>query len=338
MAKFKLLIHIGGPKTGTTAIQTALAKNRHSLREYGFLYPGTEISQSSILYPLGRIPGFQNFVSSDRLLWQQLVGEMMQSESVVILSSELLLMAPTDVINEIADTIEASQIEILITARSIHELVISQWQESVKAGDTISLRQFTTEVARGPVNMTAASYSFWTIANYVTPIQRWAARFGIKNMIVQCVDVAQPEATLRNFEQIAKIPSGLLGSFSQNSDNRSLTYSETEFIRSCNIKHLQGAVSNHLYSIIHQSEMQKVLSQMPHRNDASIELPTSFYESITTFVNLSVQSITNSGVNVMGDISLLSRIPKTYSDSRNTEVKFSQDSIELVLRNDLRIS
>ena len=84
--------------------------------------------------------------------------------------------------------------------------------------------------------------------------------------------------------------------------------------------------------------MQKVLSQMPHRNDASIELPTSFYESITTFVNLSVQSITNSGVNVMGDISLLSRIPKTYSDSRNTEVKFSQDSIELVLRNDLRIS
>ena len=338
MVEYKLLIHIGGPKTGTTAIQTALAENRHSLRECGFLYPGAEISQTNCLYPLKRIPGFQNFVSGDRLLWQQLVDEVNKSVGVVILSSELLLAAPTDVISEIAHTIEASQIEILITARSLHELVISQWQESVKAGDTIPLGQYTNEVARGPKNTTVASSSFWTTANYVTPIQRWSQRFGIKNIIVQCVDVARPEATLRSFEQIAEIPSGLLGPFSRHSDNRSLTYHEAEFIRGCNEVLLQGAVSNHHYSTIHPSKMQKVLSQMPHRDDASIELPASFYESITTFVNTDVRHIVDSGVRIRGDVSLLAQIPNTYSDSRNIDVKFSQDSIELVLRNNLLIS
>ena len=338
MGKLKLLIHIGGPKTGTTTIQTAVANNRHSLRECSFLYPGTEISQQTLLHPLRDIPGFQNAVLSDRLWWQQLVDEVNKFEGVVILSSELLLAAPIDVIYKIVDAFETSQIEILITARSLHELVVSQWQEMVKAGDTISLRQYTNEVARGPKNMSDASLNFWIIADYVTAIQRWSTRLDMKNIIVQCVDVTQPDTTLRNFEQIAEIPSGLLGSFSQNSDNRSLTYSEAEFIRSCNEILLQGVVSNHLYSTIHPRDMPKVLSHMPHCDDAPIELPTSFYESIATFVNTEVQLIVDSGVRIKGDISLLARIPKTYSDSRTTDVKFSQDSIELVLRNNLLIS
>ena len=346
MAKFRLLIHVGGPKTGTTSIQTALAENRHSLRECGFLYPGAfasvieerKINQQFLLYPLGRIPGFQNFVSSDRLLWQQLVDEVNQSAGVVILSSEALLSAPIDVLNEIADAFETLQIEILITARSIHELVISHWQELVKAGGTISLGQYTNEIARGPKNTTDASLNFWIIADYVTTIQRWSTRLDMKNIIVQCVDVTQPDTTLRNFEQIAEIPSGLLGLFSRNSDNRSLTYSEAEFIRSCNEMLLQGAVSNHLYSTIDSVVRKNILSQMPHCDDAPIELPTSFYESIATFVNTEVQLIVDSGARIKGDISLLARIPKTYSDSRNADVKFSQNSIEVILRNNLLIS
>lgn len=45
MATEKLIIHIGGPKTGTTAIQTALAENRDVLRKNGILYSGAEINQ-----------------------------------------------------------------------------------------------------------------------------------------------------------------------------------------------------------------------------------------------------------------------------------------------------
>ena len=38
----KLYIHIGGPKTGTTALQIFLAQNRQALERQGFCYPGNE--------------------------------------------------------------------------------------------------------------------------------------------------------------------------------------------------------------------------------------------------------------------------------------------------------
>lgn len=338
MAKGKVLIHIGGPKTGTTAIQTAFAENRHALHERGILYPGTGINQQASLYPLNRIAGFENFVSGDRLGWEQLVDEVNQWEGIVVLSSEVLLSVPTDVVNEVVDTIGTSQIEILITGRSLHELVVSQWQESVKAGDTISLRKYGNEIARGPKNATDLSLIFWLVADYVTPIQRWSQRLGIENIIVQCVDTTQPEATLRSFEQIAEIPSGLLGTSVQNPVNQSLTYAEAELIRSCNQILLQDSVSNHHYSTLKPKFRRKVLSIMPHEDDAKIELPTSYYESIATFVNTEVQRIVNSGARIRGDISLLTRIPQTFSDSRDTDLKLDQDLIKSVLRQILRAS
>jgi hypothetical protein len=332
MAKSKVLIHIGGPKTGTTAIQTALAENRHALHERGILYPGTKISQQASLYPLNRIAGFENFVSGDRLGWEQLVDEVNQWEGIVVLSSEVLTSVPTDVVDEIVDTIGTSQIEILITGRSLHELVVSQWQESVKAGDTISLREYANEIARGPKNATDSSLIFWVVADYVTAIQRWSQRVGIENIIVQCVDATQPDETLRSFEQIAKIPSGLLGTSAQNAVNQSLTYAEAELIRSCNQILLKDSVSNHQYSTLKPKFRRKILSKMPHEDDAKIELPTSYFESIATFVNTRVQHIVNSGARIHGDISLLTRIPQTFSDSRDTDLKLDQDLIKSVLR------
>ena len=332
MAKSKVLIHIGGPKTGTTAIQTALAENRHALNGRGFLYPGTGKNQQASLFPLKRIAGFQNFISGDPSLWGQLVDEVNQWEGVVLLSSEVLISVPTDVVNEIVDTIGTSQIEILITGRSLHELVVSQWQEAIKAGDTISLREYANEIARGPKNATDSSLIFWLVADYVTPIQRWSQRLGIENIILQCVDIAKPDATLRSFEQIAEIPSGLLGTSPQNPVNQSLTYAEAELIRSSNQIVLQDTVSNHDFSTLKVKFKRKIISQMPHEDGAKIELPTSYYESIATFVNTEVQCIVNLGAIIHGDISLLTRIPQTFSDSRETELKLDQELIKSVLR------
>ena len=71
---------------------------------------------------------------------------------------------------------------------------------------------------------------------------------------------------------------------------------------------------------------------MPHENDAKIELPRSYYESIAIFLNAEVQRIVNSGARIRGDISLLTRIPQTFSDSRETELKLDQELIKSVLR------
>lgn len=260
---------------------------------------------------------------------------MNQWEGVVVVSYEGLFSVPTDVINEILDTFSTSRIEILVTCRSLYELVISQWQESIKAGDTISLKTYADEVAQGPKNTTNSSLIFWITADLATPIKRWSQSVGIENVTVQCVDTSQPEVTLRIFEQINEIPSGLLGTGSQSSINQSMTYSEAELIRSCNEMLFEGSVSNHLYSIMTPDVRRKILSKIPHVDDSKIELPTSYYESIAAFVNSEVQLIVNSGARITGDVSLLTRIPQGFSDSRNSDINFDKDVIETILRQSL---
>ena len=59
MAQGKVIIHVGGPKTGTTALQIALSENRKDLRSQGILYPGDKWHHANALYPIRRLSGFK---------------------------------------------------------------------------------------------------------------------------------------------------------------------------------------------------------------------------------------------------------------------------------------
>jgi len=332
VAQRTLLVHIGGPKTGTTAIQTALAENRDALRRHGILYPGIEINQQLAIYPLIRIAGYENFVSVDPSLWQQMVIDINNWKGHVILSGEALFLSPTEVINEIVENFPSFNVKILITARSGYEIVISHWQESIKAGDTISLKQFTEEIALGPERATLKSLTYWAIAYCGVPIERWSSILGIENIGVQCVDVNQNDATFRDFERIAGIPPKLLGKSSWNPINRSLTYSETELIRTCNEILLNGEDSNHHYSTLEQDIILQILEKAPQVDDPRTRLPKSFYDSISEFVDHEIEQIVNSGVRITGDHRLLSRIPETTGDSRLTNVKVDLAAVSLILK------
>ena len=336
MTAGKTLIHVGGAKTGTTAIQTALAQNRKQLRSNRVLYPGAELHHSTNLFPIRQVNGFETIVKEGVEAWDGFCQEIKSWQGNVVISSEVLLAIPENVINEIIDGFGRSHVEILITARSPYELVISQWQESIKAGDTISLAQFSDEVSRGPNNPTPQSLRFWIVAGYVHAIERWARKVGVKNVYVQCVDVTNGENTLRTFEKIAGIPHSLLGDGEQNQVNRSLTYSECELIRTCNEILLNGESSNHLYSTVAQDVILQILANKPNAHDPKIELPESFYASISPFVNSQVDEILSSGVNILGDSSLLSRKPSTSGDSRLSDVMVNLETLKILLNRYLK--
>ena len=331
MATEKLIIHIGGPKTGTTAIQTALAENRDVLRKNGILYSGAEINQQYAMYPLNKIAGFESFVSSDPGHWQQIVDEVKNWQGGAVISGEALFLAPPEIVAEIIGSFNKSSVEILITARSAYEIVVSHWQESVKAGDTISLHQFAKEVALGPDQATLKSLTYWAIAFCADPIRSWGSMTGIENVIVQVVDTSKSDETLRCFEQIVGIPDGLLGLSLSNPVNRSLTFSETEIIRACNEILLCGAASNHHYSTVDYNLVLQILLKKPRLDDLRTELPVSYYESIAPFVNAEVERILHSGARIVGDSSLLTRMPQTSGDSRSSHVKVELDLIRIVL-------
>lgn len=337
MSRGELIIHVGGPKTGTTAIQIALSENRQALRLLGILYPGDRWHHHNALYPIRKIVGFESFADDDAEAWKILCAEIQKWQDNVVISSEVLMFMPLEVINEIINDFGRRRVKILITARSTYELVISQWQESIKAGDVISLGEFSEDLIAGPTESKSSSHSFWQIANYSNPIKRWATKVGIENVIVQCVDVANGDATLRNFENISSIPSGSLGATNADYNNRSLSYSEAELIRMCNSLLLDGKNPNHLYNTIKPSVINEIVLRSAPVDDPKIELPTYYYESISPYVDAEVERIVNSGARIEGDPSLLTRVPQTTGDSRSTSVRIDLQLARIVLQSYLSI-
>lgn len=331
MSPGKVIIHVGGPKTGTTAIQTALAENRSHLLSQSIFYPGTELHHTRILYPMRKIRGFEIFIDDDFEAWKILCSKIQQFDGTVVISSEGLMFAPHDVISEIVNDFGDARIEVLITARSPYEIVISQWQESVKAGDTISLQKFTEGVAQGPINSTSSSFVYWLIVDYVSAIKQWSNKIGVENVIVQCIDVTNSDETLRNFEALAEIPKEILVAAKKDFVNQSLSYSEAELLRMCNELLLNGRESNHLYNTVDPDVINEIVLRSKPVDDPKIQLPSSYYESIAPFVNTEVERILHSGARIVGDSSLLTRMPQTSGDSRSSHVKVDLDLIRIVL-------
>ena len=148
---------------------------------------------------------------------------------------------------------------------------------------------------------------------------------------MQCVDVTNGDAILRNFENIAEIQNGFLGESRPDVVNRSLSYSEAELLRMCNEILLDGKDSNHLYNTVEPSVINEIVLRSTPVDDPKIELPMSYYESIAPFVNVEVDQILNSGARIVGDSSLLTRMLETVGDSRSSHVKVDLDVIRVVL-------
>ena len=75
----------------------------------------------------------------------------------------------------------------------------------------------------------------------------------------------------------------------------------------------------------------EILSTSPSVDEARMQLPSSYYESIAPFVNTEVERILNSGARILGNSSLLTRMPQTVGDSRLSHVKVGLDLIRIVL-------
>ncbi|TNE66780.1 MAG: hypothetical protein EP336_09170 [Rhodobacteraceae bacterium] len=103
--KPKLVLHVGMPKTGSTALQSWLAASRSSLRAQGVLYPGKGTSHGFLVLPLDfanhgprllidRIGRVQ--AEADRLFeteWQALEAEIAATApETVVLSTEYLFV------------------------------------------------------------------------------------------------------------------------------------------------------------------------------------------------------------------------------------------------------
>lgn len=178
--KRRCIIHIGAPKTGSTALQRFLSDNLAPLVQDGFLYPSSFMRGGGHHdlaffchggYPEWATPDSESLESS----FDRLKLEISNSPLDVILSSENFywLCSPDTVarrLNEIG--LSPQHTTVVVYLRRQEEVIPSWYSQAVKA----------LGYSGTPEQHMAEHCELW---DYPARLAPWAANFGSKNILVR---------------------------------------------------------------------------------------------------------------------------------------------------------
>jgi len=196
--KPKLYLHIGRPKTGSTALQSFLHRNRRTLARQGLCYPETgryqHASHKLSLVYLPKLPdseAVEGIPASE--LYTDLASEILNSGlgNAVISSEHFWLMNPKDLP---ASLREQFDIQIVVYVRRQDDVLVSSFIQEVKGGNLsidIDLNDYICDTGR------------LKLLDYDQVLQCWAGVFGQQNIQVRLYEnLAELHGIERDFLQL----------------------------------------------------------------------------------------------------------------------------------------
>ncbi len=178
--KTQLYLHIGRPKTGSTALQHFLMHNRKALLEYKLLYPLTGNYQlSSHLFAYAYADDLRRQAHLPEidaaLLWSQLAEEVKASAAAsVVLSSENFWFSDPEKIR--GDLSERYDVRVVAYIRRQDHVVASSFCEEVKRGQITLQDDIDKYALYGPRLQ---------LLDYFRILERWGECFGVDNIDVR---------------------------------------------------------------------------------------------------------------------------------------------------------
>ncbi len=237
-----VLLHVGPPKTGTTALQNSLAAARDRLARRDVVYPGKKVSH---WYPSCAVLGRSATAHpADPPVpiesWERLVRRVARRPGRAIVSSEGFADAEPEQIDRIVADLGGSAVHVLITVRGLGAILPSTWQQDLKSGAPVPLpgvmarmksrvvKPFDEWVAE-TLGDTRGKSLFWWRNDFSALAQRWAEAVGPDNVTVAVVSSDDPDRILRDAESLVGLPDRFLRR--EGKANRSLSRQESELVR-----------------------------------------------------------------------------------------------------------
>jgi hypothetical protein len=236
----KLILHIGAPKTGTSAIQRFLASNVDALRAMGFDYLRGGPDFGSLPTTGNGLPillFFQNAGSPPETLSSVIEGYF-GTQSTAIISSEILFSLSGGW-QELIDACSAidSEPRVIVYVRNVYPFYLSSYNQLVKQhGEIGSFRHFVENN---------------DILSYQEPLQFFAKALGPDRVKVAHYESAQMNICRHFVAMISPDADLSKMKFDLVRVNRSLDELELRFMRIANrfpAAHLPGELSNLLIS------------------------------------------------------------------------------------------
>ena len=228
------LLHIGPQKTGTTALQMALHRNRQQLRELGVVVPGTGTRPRLAVWSLLGAP--EGIRRPNIEHWHRLVHEVDEAADLrVCVSTEDWARADLDGAKAVVEGLGGERCHIVATARRLDRLLPSQWQQRVKMRAISLTYEQWLEKVLGDDTEDAAWRNVWVPHDIEQVVDRWTEAAGGRDRFTLVVADESDHGLLpRTFEQMLGLPEGMLSAADTDKRNQSVSLSRIEVIRRLN--------------------------------------------------------------------------------------------------------
>lgn len=318
IAKNGVLLHVGVHKTGTTAIQAALADAREDLAAHNVRYPGKlQAQHRAALALLGRPWGWNNRGGGvmDRGHFDRLAKRTVKASGRVVISSEFFCEASAEQAQEAVTALGdsgARPIHVVVTLRNLGKLLPSSWQQYLKYGMTTSYDAWLTDVLATP-GSSKMTPTFWKRHDHGDVITRWAQAVGRENLTVMVLEDVPRDYMFETFAQFLDVPPEILNSRMELTSNRSMTAAEAEVLVRLNKKVKKTMQWTDYVTLVRRGvALGMVEGREPDSHEPKLHTPDWALDAAQQVGIASVNTIRESGVQVLGNLdALTTRIEST---------------------------
>ena len=303
-----VLLHVGVHKTGTTAIQAALADAKPELAGLGVLYPGeTQAQHRAALALLQRTWGWNQRGGSvvDRSQFDNLASEVAGSPGRVAISSEFFCEADPEKCLDVAQSLGTDRVHVVVTLRNLGKLLPSSWQQYLKYGLVKGYEPWLRDVFAEPGTSTM-SPTFWRRQDHGAVVTRWAKAVGPENLTVMVLEGVDYSAMFRAFAQLLGVPEDVLVSRMSLTSNRSMTAAEAQLLVQLNARvKMSMQWSEYVRLVRRGAALGMVENREPSAEEPRLHTPDWALDAAAIEGARSRDVIAALGVKVLGDLDSL---------------------------------
>ena len=305
----RVLLHVGTPKTGTSALQDVLFRNRGRLLEQGVLYPGERFDAHFLAaLDLMRLPW--GGLEADALgAWDALAAQVRAHRGTTIISHEILARATRSQVSRALASLTAperggggdeTQVHLMVSVRDLVRQVPAEWQENLKHRSALSYRAFLEQV-RDPDRSSRIGSWFWSVQEIPDILDRWGADLPPERVHVITVPPGGDDPALlwQRFSTAFGLDDLDLD-LGETRANPSLGVAETALLRRINRRHLDLVPPAHYRDLVRELLVHQTLSQ--RTDSARLALPPDQRAWAQEVSRGWVAELRERGYDVVGDL------------------------------------
>ena len=316
-------LHVGLQKSGTTYLQHAWAGRLDELAAAGRRYPGDPSSRGEFPNPqmafYGLVPeefGWLAERGSDYSgSWGWLQDEVAHASTQLLLSAEALSTVRREGAARVVHAL-GDEVEVLVTARRLDELLASSWQQSVRNGRGTGFQEYLEATRDHRAQLLADPADdvpnlFWRSFSVGSLVRRWSGLPGVARVTV-VVNSGRPAERLwhRMLEAIDLAPDAIAPvEVADGQANEGLRWAEADILAALNRALSGPGWDQRQATAVRQAVIRNGFGDRPSRGP-SVTLPPHWQDEVAEWAKEEVREVEASGARVVGPLSDLLGSPE----------------------------